>query len=583
MTMEKIIRGANISQVTSKAKGISKAAKSELDGIVARLDARKDEWAQLAISEKIAILNEIKRDLPVIEEQWVAAGLAVTEAPRGSMGEAEEWFTLSVLYRMLRMLRASLLALEKGISPPIPGKVKRHQDGHLVAEVMPANLFESLAMPGIRAEVWLGTDGESKDGMPFQAAFYRQKNSQGSLCLVLAAGNVASLIPGDFLQKLFVEGQVVLVKTNPVNANLLDSLQKGFRALIERGYLQIIDGGAQEGTYLVNHERVNELHITGSDKTFEAIVFGPGQAGRRKKKARKPLITKRFTAELGNVSPVIIVPGPWTARDISYQASKIGSMLIPNSGHNCLTPRVLIQREGWPQGQALNQAIVEFLDRNETRKAYYPGSQAIFDDFIEAHPNALQLGQRRENDLPWTFIRDLNADQREDICFNREAFISLFSETRLNANSSVEFIEQAVEFANEGLWGTLTAAILVHPKSLRNQEIGVAVEQAVADLNYGSVTVNHWGALAYYAVAAPWGGAPGQDIYDIQSGINWVNNPLMFDQPIKSVIRAPFRQIPDPYRADSKNSLNYFKRDMRFQAHPNALNLARLLWAAVRS
>jgi hypothetical protein len=105
----------------------------------------------------------------------------------------------------------------------------------------------------------------------------------------------------------------------------------------------------------------------------------------------------------------------------------------------------------------------------------------------------------------------------------------------------------------------------------------------VASLNYGSVTVNHWGALAYYAVAAPWGGAPGQDIYDIQSGRAWVNNPLMFDAPIKTVVRAPFRQIPDPYIADSKNSFNYFKRDMHCQAKPNALNLARLLWAAVRS
>jgi hypothetical protein len=37
-----------------------------------------------------------------------------------------------------------------------------------------------------------------------------------------------------------------------------------------------------------------------------------------------------------------------------------------------------------------------------------------------------------------------------------------------------------------------------------------------------------------------WGGYPGRDIYDIQSGIGFVNNMLMFDKPQKAIVRGQF-------------------------------------------
>ena len=51
-------------------------------------------------------------------------------------------------------------------------------------------------------------------------------------------------------------------------------IPESLRALIEPGYLRIVYGGGAEGAYLVNHATVEEIHITGSDKTHDAIVFG---------------------------------------------------------------------------------------------------------------------------------------------------------------------------------------------------------------------------------------------------------------------------------------------------------------------
>ena len=68
----------------------------------------------------------------------------------------------------------------------------------------------------------------------------------------------------------------------------------------------------RRAAHLVGHSLVDEVHVTGSDKTYEAIVFGPGEEGARRKAAGVRAVTKPVTAELGSVSPVIVVPGTWS-------------------------------------------------------------------------------------------------------------------------------------------------------------------------------------------------------------------------------------------------------------------------------
>ena len=118
-----------------------------------------------------------------------------------------------------------------------------------------------------------------------QAPDYRNRDEVGKVALVLGAGNASMLVPSDFLYKLFVEKQVVILKLNPVNAYLGQVLQSGFRALIEHGFLRIAYGGSHEGSYLWHHPAVDEIHTTGSDKTYEDVVFGPGPDGARRKRS----------------------------------------------------------------------------------------------------------------------------------------------------------------------------------------------------------------------------------------------------------------------------------------------------------
>lgn len=558
------------------------ASKSlEMDKALAVLTAHKDAWAMMDIPGRIALLDQIKQDLPKVEKRWIAASMAAKGAISETMAEGEEWCSLTVTYRNIRFLRKALQDIIQFGKPKIPGKVTTRSNGQVVAQVMPYDWKEKLAFPGMRAEVWMDSFVSLQDGGIPQASFYQRKDKKGQICVVLGAGNVAGLVPGDFLHKLFVEGQVVALKMNPVNEYLGPILEDGFAALIKAGYLQVLYGRAEEGSYLCSHSAVDNVHLTGSERTFDAIVFGPGEEGKKRKLARQPLLTKHFSAELGNISPVIVVPGPWTEKDIKNEAARFGSWLVFNSGCNCLTPRMIIQMKNWEHREKLSKEIANFLSGIKTRKAFYPGSFELHRQFVNAHPEALQLGEPQDGHLPWTFVSDVDPKNEDDICFKREPFMSLFSETALDSKDVVEFIGDAVKFANERMWGTLVASIIVHPASMKDPQVAAAVDKAIADLHYGSILINSWGAFAYYIMTTPWGGYPNTDIYDVQSGIGFVNNPLMFDRVQKSVVYVDFTPIADPFLANISNSYLFYHQDTRYQHDPSVGNLMKVMWRAM--
>jgi hypothetical protein len=156
------------------------------------------------------------------------------------------------------------------------------------------------------------------------------------------------------------------------------------------------------------------------------------------------------------------------------------------------------------------------------------------------------IGEAGAGELPWGMALELDPEKRDDIAFNTEAFCSFFGAASLPAAGAVDFVRKAVEFCNGRLWGTLNVTMIVHPSSAAEPELGAAVEQAIADLRYGTVAVNHWAAIGYGLVVTPWGAYPGHSQQDIQSGVGVVHNTLMFSEVEKGVVRAPFRAKPKP-------------------------------------
>jgi hypothetical protein len=230
----------------------------------------------------------------------------------------------------------------------------------------------------------------------------------------------------------------------------------------------------------------------------------------------------------------------------------------------------------------LIDSIKDHLKDHPTRKAYYPGAFQIHQDFLDAHPEALQFGEAAEGHLPWTYIPNLDIENTNDICFKREPFGGIISDLSLEANSIPEYLDRAVDFINQNFWGSLSVNIIVHPKSLRDPEVSRAVEQAILNLNYGTISVN---ALAYYAtlfMVCPWGAFPGHDVYDIQSGMGKNFNFLMLDRTEKVVIQAPFKRI-DPLTVKAKQPYNFAKKLAYFEASPSIIKLIDMMISALQN
>jgi hypothetical protein len=490
-----------------------------MDDAIKTLQAHKDNWIAFSVPEHIALLDRLTMGFTAIAPRWVAESTRAKGIADAPLDVGEEWAAgVWPVVKNLRQLRQSLVDIESDGQPAIPGPITTRPDGQVVARVFPQTIYDRLFFQGVTAEIWMEPGVTIENLAQSQAVAYRDKQRQGKVALVLGAGNVASIGPMDVLYKLFVEGQVALFKANPVNAYLGPLMDEAFRVLVDLGYLRVVYGGATEGSYLCNHPGVDEIHITGSDKTFDAIVFGTGHEGAIRKGEGKPLLAKPITGELGNVSPVIVVPGPWKSSDLAYQAAHIDTMFTNNAGFNCNATRVIIQYAGWSQRDQLLQEIRRLLARIPPRVAYYPGALERHKHFVEEHPEAERIGTSAEQQLPWTLIAGVDPESIDDVCFTTEAFCSLFAETALEAASVPAYIDRAVAFANQHLWGSLNATILVHPASLKDAEIAAAIEQAVANLRYGTVGINFWAGAGFTLGATTWGAFPGHEIHNIQSG-----------------------------------------------------------------
>lgn len=570
--------------VAPTVRGDERFDSGSLDAAVLAVASNVDRWASTGPAAREALLERVVADTAAAQDAWIAAACEAKGLPLGTFAAGEELFAgIGVFARLAQQLRMTMHELAHDGRPKIPGPIRHVPGGRLAVQVVPRTTWDKVLFAKLRGEVWMQPGVSHDELLEGQGAAYRDPEAHRGVCVVLGAGNVASLGPNDALSKLFCEGKVVVLKANPVNDYLIEHWERALRALIDEGVLRIVRGGAAAGAHLVGHSLVDEVHVTGSDKTHDAIVFGPGEEGARRKAAGVRLLTKPVTAELGNVSPVVVVPGNWSVKDLSYQAAHVATMLVNNAGFNCLTPRVIVTWRHWPQREAFLNELETVLASIPTRRAYYPGAADRHAAFLAAHPEVHLLGDAAEGHLPWTVVRNLDPEDRGALALNVEAFCSLLSETALDTATPDQFVDAAVEFCNEVVWGTLSMSILAHPDQLKDPLVGGRVQAALATLRYGSIGLNLWHAYAFAFSTTTWGAYPGHPVTDIQSGTGVVGNALLFDRPQKSIVTGPFRQTPTPVTfATATGGATAMRRFVDFELSPGLTKLPGLVAAALR-
>ncbi len=485
---------------------------------------------------------------PLAGEEWIAGPFGVIDA--------------------LNSLEVTLSRIGDGTDVLEGYDLRTRPDGQVVVDVMPTTTVERLLFSGSKAEVWMDPSITKDNIRDDVAQCYSIEEPEGAVCAVMGAGNVASIAPLDVIYKLFNEGEVAILKMNPVNEYLGEVFEDIFSELVSDGFVRFVYGDGGVGAYLVTHAGIDTIHLTGSANTYHAIRHGTGDEGRANLEAGTPINDKPISAELGGVNPTIVVPGNWSSADVKFQADHVVSQKMNNSGFNCVAAQILVLPESWELSDVFLEEVRNQLADLDDRNAYYPG--------VGDRCNAIASGSGSVEEFGTAYKRFLvtGLDPRStgDEAFTTEYFAPALAVVKLPSPDVPTYIKNAVSFANDVLEGTLGATIIIHPRT--EKAYAEAFDEAIEGLEYGGIGINIWNAAVFLQSRCPWGAYPGNTPAAIGSGIGVVHNTIMLGRTQKSVYRAPFA----PYhRTATKGELHLAPKPIWYLSNKNMHSTTELL------
>ncbi|MBN9175626.1 MAG: aldehyde dehydrogenase family protein [Microbacterium sp.] len=521
---------------TRPAAPATEEQRGAVDAAVGALRSGARSWTHLTLEQRARLFERVRDTVVETADEWVdvastSKGLDAAHPLRG-----EEW--LSGPYAVLGAIDgyvASLRALAKGASPLDGVRTDAAPGGRLRARVFPAAPLDRLLLSGFTGEVWFRPGTTLPAARADAGLGQRHPTREATVGLVLGAGNITSIPVLDVMYELLAENRVSILKVNPTQDALVPVFERALAPLIEPGFLRIVRGGGDVGAALTQHPDITHVHITGSATTFDAIVWGTGDEAAERKRENRPLLTSPITAELGGVSPIIIVPGVWTDADIAYQASHVATMRLHNSGHNCISGQVVILSRDWPQRDAFMTALRAAMAAAPERPVWYPRSDEKLAAAASAYPDAEWTADHTRA------IVDVGPGEDATAVETTEYFAPVLGVVELEGNGQ-EFLDAAVAHANTRLVGTLGANVLIDPDT--EAALGAGFERAIADLRYGGIAINTWTGIVFATPILTWGAFPGGTLDDVSSGIGVVHNTLLLDHVERSIMRGPFRPFP---------------------------------------
>ncbi len=537
----------------------------ELQPTLSRLREGAAAWVTLPLPEKRALLRAVRASTLAAAPAWVDAACAVKGIDPSSPAAGEEWSSGPyALITMTSALEKTLRTIERGRSPLDGIELGIAPGGRTTLGVYPY-LAKDVVLQGYSAKLWLRPGVSLEQARRGVARAIRDTHREPRVTLVLGAGNITGIPALDVLTALYQEASAAIVKLNPVNAAVGEAMAAAFAPLIERGFVAITEGDRDLGEALIAHDTVDAVHITGSRHSHDAIVWGADDQAAARRAAGEPVLRKPITSELGGVGPVIVVPDEgWSAENIEAVARDLATQRLHNSGFNCIATQIVVIPEAWQHADRFVAALQQQIADAPVRPAYYPGASSRQLAAITVHPDAAVLGG--DPNCPRTLIDHLDPERNDEHLFTVEAFAPVIGIVRLpGSREPGVYLDEAVRFCNEKLEGTLGAGISIHPTTI--EALGERFDRAVADLHYGTITLNSWVGPVFGMPAGSWGAYPGGTLDDVGSGIGVVHNALLLDPAHieRTVGEGPWVKTPTPlWYVDNRTSHVTARRLTRF-------------------
>jgi acyl-CoA reductase-like NAD-dependent aldehyde dehydrogenase len=545
---------------------ISEADRGAFDEPIAELGEGAAAWAATSLAKRAELLAAVHASIATQARRWALTARDIKGLDADSPLVGEEWSTGPYATLLaVGSLAATVAGLAAGRSPLADTRFGTAPDDRLTVPVLPHTPHEALLMHGFRAEVWLQPGVTADQARRSAGLGELTPTASGGVGLVLGAGNITAIPPLDVLYEIVAHNRAVLLKLNPVLQNMMSTYQSALRPLVDADLLRIVQGGAAVGEYLAHHEGIAHVHLTGNAATHDVIVYGPGPEGRKRQAAGTPLLRKEITSELGGVSPVIIVPGAWSRRDLQYQAEHVATQRLHNGGYNCIAAQAVVLSADWPQKTAFLTELRAAMARAPERPAWYPGSDNRMDAAASAYPAAERIagGTRLLIDIP--------VDQDASVLETTEFFAPVLGVIELPGTGQA-FLDTAVDTVNRDFVGTLGANVLIDPSQIKN--LGAGFRDAIAKLRYGTIAINCWTGIGFITPTATWGAFPGNTLDDVGSGIGIVHNALLIESAERTVVTGPFRPFP---RSIAHGEFALFPKPPWFVTARSAQKTGRLL------
>ena len=192
-------RGSVAGSGAAAGRGAKDLDTAALDAAVSDVAAHISSWAATGTAARVRLLERVIRDTRSAADGWLADACRAKGLGPDSPEAGEELSTGIITFvRLARLLRDSVADIGRSGGtgrPRYPGPVSTAADGRLRVRVFPTSRYDRLMFAKTTGEVWMQPGVTRAEVDAGQAWAYRDPEAAKGLCLVLGAGNVASLGP----------------------------------------------------------------------------------------------------------------------------------------------------------------------------------------------------------------------------------------------------------------------------------------------------------------------------------------------------------------------------------------------------
>ncbi|KAL9185727.1 hypothetical protein ACHAXT_003504 [Thalassiosira profunda] len=520
--------------------------------------------ASISDESVLSLAKELLSHFYATKDEWTAGNWTAEEAKlyrlEGSAAEFSRAATKQVLAAATGdYLRTFVEGLEwrlgKGNEPDLVAKRRNAAMDGEVAEVYgPVGL--SPLYPGNSFEVWTSPSGKNvADSLQEEKKEEDGLKDVGPVAVVLGAGNQSMLTMIDVLDSVLRGRRPVLVKHHPIRPWLAEPYGVILEPLAKRGYFaQVPDVSIEVTKTLLMHRAVGHVHITGALKTAQAVAATLVEA---RPELSADQIRSMITSELGCATPQIVDDGEYTDSELQHMAQIITVGKKGNGGCNCLSAQVVLLPKRWAQKDLFRAKLMEELKRQPTAPCYYPGSVERKTDMIQWCENVDSKCTMVEappvtegtviGDADQVVVVECGTPSEEGynpVPLKSEAFGPVLAVVELDSGveSDVYLAKTAVPFVNNkgNIFGSLSCSVFT-PVSKGKTYEREGLQSALAELQYGGISVNQWNLFGYLAAmkGGMWGGHPKEKLG--QSGNGYIGDlyGVIGEKDAKVVVYGP--------------------------------------------